>query len=359
MNPKNRSRRQFLHTAGGLAIGSLASHAASTDGGNRIRIGQFGTRHAHASGKLDAIRSLPDLFDVIGVVEPDDARWEEVRQRAPYAGCKRLTEAELLNDTSVQAVAVETDVVDLVPTAMRCLDAGKHLHLDKPAGESLEACRAMHALATEKHLTIQMGYMLRYNPAFQFLYEVLEEGWLGEITEVSGMMGKFMNDEGRAQLSIYEGGGMFELACHLIDQVVTVLGKPDKVTPFIRRTRPEQDNFADNQLAVFEYSTALATVRCNHIDRMGGPRREFRVSGVDGTLEIRPLESGQVRLGLSRDCGPYKKGFQDLTFRREGGRYDAEFIDLAKVIRGEKKLAWDGAHDIATHQAVLEACGLI
>ena len=30
-------------------------------------------------------------------------------------------------------------------------------------------------------------------------------------------------------------------------------------------------------------------------------------------------------------------------------------IDLAKVIRGEKKLAWDAAHDIAVHETVLLA----
>ena len=31
------------------------------------------------------------------------------------------------------------------------------------------------------------------------------------------------------------------------------------------------------------------------------------------------------------------------------GRYDNEFRDLARVIRGEKKLQWDSAHDLAVH----------
>ncbi|MFT5129780.1 MAG: putative dehydrogenase [Rhodothermales bacterium] len=343
-------RREFLAAAtmGASALGA----------GSRIKIGQVGTTHPHAQGKLEAIRKFPELFELVGIVEADDLRWAAIGKRGGYAAVPRISEEQLFNTPGLQAVTVETRVQDLVPTALRCLEAGVHIHLDKPAGESLPACKAMHALAARKQRVIQMGYMLRYHPAFEFLYQVLDKGWLGELTEVSGMMGKYMNDAGRRELSVFAGGGMFELACHLIDQVVTVLGKPTAVTPFTRRSFPEKDSFADNQLAVLEYPKAIATVRCNHIDRMGGPRREFSVTGTDGTLEIRPLESGDVRLGLSRGQGKYKKGYQDLRFPRIGGRYDGEFLDLARVIRGEKELAWNATHDIATHEAVLMACGL-
>jgi predicted dehydrogenase len=342
-------RRQFL----GVGLAGACALAA----GPRIKIGQIGSTHPHAQGKLEAIRKFPELFELVGVVEPDDARWKEVGKRGPYSGVPRLSEEQLFNTPGLQAVAVETRVQDLVPTAMRCLEAGLHMHLDKPAGESLADCKAMHALATRKRRVIQMGYMLRYNPAFEFLYSVLEKGWLGEVTEVSGMMGKYMGDSGRRDLAAFAGGGMFELGCHLIDQVVTVLGKPTSVSAFTRRTFPDKDSFADNQLAVLEYPKAIATVRCNHIDRMGAPRRQFSVTGTDGTLEIRPLESGAVRLGLSRGQETYKKGYQELSFPRKGGRYDGEFLDLARVIRGEKELAWDAAHDIATHEALLLASG--
>jgi len=39
-------------------------------------------------------------------------------------------------------------------------------------------------------------------------------------------------------------------------------------------------------------------------------------------------------------------------------RYIREFMDLAKVVRGEKKLAWDAAHDIIVHETVMRAAGL-
>ena len=358
MDPKPlTTRREFVRlSAGATALAALP--CLSLGATPRIKIGQIGTKHAHAHGKMDAIRKYPDVFEVVGVVEPDAKQRDEVKGRKTYQGLQWLTEKELLAIPGLQAVAVETHVSNLASTGLRCLQAGKHIHLDKPAGDSMSECRALHAEAEQRGLTIQMGYMLRYNPAFQFLFEVLEQGWLGEITEVSGMMGKKMNDAGRKQLAEFDGGGMFELACHIIDALVFVLGKPDSVTAFTHRTQPDKDTFADNQMAVFDYQNAIGTIRCNHIDPLGFARRQFNVTGTQGTLQIQPLEPPKVRLGLDRPQGRFKKGFQDVQVPTSPGRYDHEFLDLAKIIRGEKKLAWSHEHDLAVQEAVLRASGM-
>jgi len=354
-------RRHFTATATATATAALAAtpFAARGETGEKLKVGQFGTKHAHARGKLESVQSLPDLYEVVGVVEPDDAQWDRVKEQPAYAACRRLTADELFATPGLRAVVVETGVRQLVPTATRCLEAGFSIHLDKPAGESLEDCRAMHALAEEKGLTIQMGYMLRYLPSLVFAREIVAKGWLGEITEVSAVIGKFASDDLRKELAQYPGGGMFELACHLIDQVVTILGAPDRVEAFTRRTFPGQDAFADNQLAVFAYPKALATVRCNHVDPFGGPRRQFTITGTQGHIELQPLESGNLRLWLDRDQEGYAKGTHELRLPYEGDRYAGEFRDLARVLRGEKDLAWDGAHDVATHEAILRASGML
>jgi predicted dehydrogenase len=140
--------------------------------------------------------------------------------------------------------------------------------------------------------------------------------------------------------------------------MVTVLGNPDRVTAHNRRTMPEQDSFADNQLAVYDYASAIATIRCNHLDPFGFPRRHFNVVGTQGTFQINPLEPPQVRIALDRPRGQFKKGFQDVGLPKSSGRYDDEFRDLAKVIRGEKKLEWDSKHDLDVHEAVLLGSGM-
>ena len=354
--PVTTQRRRFIfHSAAAVALRPHVSWATDSD---RIKIGQIGTRHAHASGKLASIRKLHDLFEVVGVVEPDAQRRQSIRDTGPYAGLSFLTEEELLNTPGLAAVAVETDVESLVATATRCLSAGVHVHLDKPAGTSMRACRAMHRAASARNLTVQMGYMLRYNPAFVRLFDMVADGWLGPITELSASMGKKAPDSTRKELSRFAGGGMFELACHVIDAMVSVLGKPDRTTAVNHQSYPEKDNFADNQLALFEYPHAIATIRCNHLDPFGFPRRFFEVAGEQGTFQINPLEPPSARVALDRAHGDLKKGFQDLKLPKSSGRYDDEFRDLARVIRGEKQLRWDAEHDLTVQEAVLRASGM-
>lgn len=351
------SRRQFLISSAGAGAAALP-HVQGAESGNRIRIGQIGTKHAHASGKIRAMRDLSDLYEVVGVVEPDPARRAALSKSDDYRGLPWLTEEQLLETKGLAAVAVETEVRELVPTALRCVRAGKHLHLDKPGGTSMSAYRQLRAESDRQGVTIQMGYMLRYNPAFELLFQIVRDGWLGTITELTAEMGKYGSDSMRRELSQYAGGGMFELACHVIDAMVTVLGKPQSITAYNRRSFPDQDSFVDNQLAVFEYPQTLATIRCNHVDPFGFPRRHFHVVGQQGNYQIEPLEPPKVRLALDRARGDFKKGMQDVEVPKKSGRYDDEFRDLAKVIRGEKELAWDSAHDLAVHEAILRGSGM-
>lgn len=362
-DPVALSRRDFIRqssiaTALGVSVMEQSRSFGAAFNGGRIKVGQIGTRHAHASGKMQSLRKLNDLYEVVGVVEPDPEARAKASRSDTFSGLPFVSEEQLFNMGGLQAVAVETPVRELVGTGIRCLEAGFHIHLDKPAGTRMSECRRLHSIAERQKKTVQMGYMFRYNAGFEFLFKALDEGWLGELTEVNGMIGKLGSASLRDELSEFQGGGMFELGCHLIDAVVSVLGPPDAVQSFTRRTRPERDRFADNQLAVFEYPKALGTVRCNHLDPFGSPRRQFAVSGDEGTLEIRPLERPRVRLAVHQDRGSYKKGYQDVTLPPMTGRYDGEFRDLARVIRGEKSLAWDAAHDLAVHEAVLLASGM-
>jgi predicted dehydrogenase len=169
-------------------------------------------------------------------------------------------------------------------------------------------------------------------------------------------MGKLADPGTRQKIGELEGGGLFELAGHIIDATMTILGKPTSVTAF--STPVGMDGVQDNQMAVLKYAKATAVIRSNHTDPFGGPRRRFNVTGTEGTFEIVPLESGKVNLSITKARGSYKKGAQSFQLDVPKDRYAAEFTDLAKVLRGDKKLAWDATHDIAVHETVLRAAGV-
>ncbi|MFZ4765924.1 MAG: Gfo/Idh/MocA family protein [Roseimicrobium sp.] len=347
------TRRDFHSRTIGTTLAAALASPGQTPAASKIKIGQIGTRHAHAGGQLAALRSVAD-FEVVGVVEQDEARRRRARNDDAYAGLPWLTEEQLFKIPGLQAVAVETEVGGLLDWAEKVVHAGLHLHLDKPAGESLPQFRRILDTATRKQRLVKMGYVLRYNPAFQFMVRAVRQGWLGDIFSIHAEMSKKLSVAEREPMRRYAGGTMFELGCHLIDSVVRILGKPGAVTPFIRKG---DDGFADNMVAVFDYPMATVTLRSAMIEIEGGARRQFVICGTKGSCEIRPLEGNVVKLTLDEPREGFRKGVQEITVDK-AVRYQADWLDFAKAIRGETTWEFTPAHDLDVQETVLRASGM-
>ena len=352
------TRRNFLKTS--IAVGAAVSAAApaihaAESAKSRIKVGQIGVGHAHST-KLSVYRKSPD-YEVVGIVEPDKRLRDEAAGEDAFRDLPWLTEEQLLGTAGLQVVLVETHVRDLLATAQRCIDAGMHVHLDKPAGASLPQYRQLLAAAEKHKRLVQMGYMFRYNPAVLLMRRALKEGWLGDVFEVHTVMSKVVPPAQRKELAEFSGGIMFELGCHVIDLVVGVLGRPQRVHPYPRKSGAHGDGLADNMLAVLEYPNAAATVKSTAVEVDGGSRRHFVVCGSAGTLHIQPLDAPDVRLTLDRDRGEYKKGTQEIRFGRYE-RYAGDAADMARILRDEKECDYSYAHDLAVQETVLLASGM-
>ena len=359
----NQNRRRFLQTASTLAAatawnpGLLCAKPAKP----RIKIGQIGVGHAHAAGKMQIYRELDKDYEVVGIVEPDDKLWAAASRQKNYQGLERLTRDQLLNTAGLQAVAVETGVDQLLKHAEACVDAGLHIHLDKPAGTDMAHYRSIMEKADKKKRTVQMGYMYRYNPAVLLLQKFLTRGWLGDVFELHTVMSKVVGAGSRKDLAKFKGGIMLELGCHIIDLAVRVLGRPEKVTPHIRKYG--NDGLADNMLAVLDYPGATATVKSSALEVEGFARRHLAVCGTEGTFHIQPLDrpSASISLGRRRQDGDLKfeKGVQEIPFQPPYRRYLGDALDFAKIIRGEKGSDFPSAHDLAVQETVLKASGMM
>lgn len=366
----NVDRRELLKIAGGLAsAGSLAESLAggwpralnaqesgSTANSRPIRVGQIGVGHAHAN-KLAVYSASPD-YDVVGVVEPDPVLRAKAQTQAPFSDCQWMSEEQLLQSLDLKVVLVETQIHELLATAARCVEAGKHIHLDKPAGASLPEFSKLLKQAQQKSLLVQMGYMYRYNPAIVLLRQLLAEGALGDIFEVHAVMSKVVDAEGRIKHAEYTGGMMFELGCHLIDTVIGLIGAPQNITPYVQHASAIDDKLNDNMLAVFEYPRALVTVKSSAMEVDGSARRHLVVCGSKGTMHIQPLDAPAARLTLSEPHGDYVKGAHELTFP-SFPRYVADAADMASILRGEKSSDFSYAHDLAVQTAVLQASQML
>ncbi|MEM6917266.1 MAG: Gfo/Idh/MocA family oxidoreductase, partial [Verrucomicrobiota bacterium] len=240
-------RRTFLSCA---AATPIAGFAASTK--PKLKYLQIGVGHPHAN-KIGVYEASDD-WEVVGIVEEDPDLLAAAKEDPTYRDFPFLTLEEGLNTKGLAVVGIETEVRDLLRYAEIAINAGFHIHLDKPAGASFPRFSELMKMADAKGLVVQMGYMYRFNPAIEMLHRILKAGWLGEVFETHAVMSKVMPPASRQAVDEFAGGTMFELGCHIIDLTVGVLGVPDKVTAYSRRVvDSEEDSLVDNMLAVLEY----------------------------------------------------------------------------------------------------------
>lgn len=333
----------------------------------KIKIGQIGVCHEHAAGKITTLRGLPAVFELVGIV--DDRRSTSARfagdDLKPYEGLKWVTEEDLFQIPGLEAVTVETPNHDLVPTALRCLKRGLAIHMDKPGGTDLEIFSQLRRGYEERRLPFQMGYMFRSNPAIQLLQNIAREGWLGDIFEIQASMShNYGGPAYQAYLRKLPGGIMFNLGCHLIDWVVSILGRPEKVTSFLKSTPGVPEGTHNHCLTILDYPVANVTLRASSMEVNGLEKRCFKVCGTKGTALLSPPERFdgkplQLSLTLTEGRGVYPAGEQIIDFGLRQDRYQEQLMELAQTIRGEKENPYTAKHDTLVQEVLLAASGLI
>lgn len=331
-----------------------------------IKIAQIGIGHNHGSAKMECMRRFPELFEVVGVCE-SDPKWRAERGGwQEYAGMRWMTEEEIFATPGLEAVCVEPDVPRLNEVAMKCVERGLHIHMDKPAGERYPEFEKMMRVAQKNNVIVQLAYMYRYNASIRYAIEQARSGKLGRVFEIDAQMSAMHPNGYRRWLEQYRGGDMFIFGSHLIDLIVYMLGEPEQVVPFLKNSFPEDSHCIDNALAVLEYPQATCTVRCTSAEPNGYYRRQLVVCGSEGTIEIKPLENPTVMsfalreeyIGAEIHQNGHKDARQYLDMPNKGGRYDAQMMDFARAVRGEIKNPFDYEHELAVQRTVLRACGL-
>ena len=330
----------------------------------RIKIAQIGMAHDHATGKMECVRKFPDVFEIVGIAEENEENMRKYVNLECYRGINVMTIDELLMTPELNAVMIETEEMSLITTAQKCIDKGIHVHIDKPAGNSIEAFKNLLTTAKKNNLIVQMAYMYRYNPAAKYCLDAVKNGRLGEIFRVQAIMNTYHHPEKREWMKAFPGGIMFYLGCHMIDLVLLMMGAPEKITPFCKSTGLDGVNVTDIGFAVFEYESGIATVEALSADVNGYGRRSLLVCGSKGSIEIRPLEgeyNSNPTLMLSLKETNQGREYTDckcvVPMPAITGRYDDMMLDFAQMVRDDKVNPYNYEYELLLQKTVLTSCG--
>lgn len=328
----------------------------------KIKVAHFGIAHDHSIFAMETLRKYPEIFDIAGVCEPDEETRRRFGTHENYAGLPWLSERELLEREDIEAVLCEGHELRSVSDAQKCVDAGKHVHLDKPGGTNLAAFRQLLDSAEQKKLALQMGYMYRWNPAMKYVREAVKKGELGTITGIDASFSIQYERNKKLWLRQFPGGMMFFLGCHSLDMIMQLMGTPTGAEAFNRSSGYDDDGALDTCLAVLDYPHGAATIRSSGVEANGYYDRTLKVVGTKGTLKIQPLETPTLLRRASIKDGiehPWHDYSISVFPGYPNGRYDDMLLEFASIVRGEIANPWSSGYEYELQKTLLKICGVV
>ncbi len=329
-----------------------------------MRLGMLGMWHTHADGIVRQVAEHPNEFALVGFYDPDPKVVAQRRKQwQPAVKDMRVFDRpEGLLAESLDGVVVEGRAFENLSLATLALESGRPVMLEKPAGTKIEEFRRLIDLAQRKHLHVQMIYLFRYMSAVQEMFRLAREGALGEVYMFRGRLPKDLEtyDHFVDELRPYSGGIFFEMGGHAIDMMVQVLGKPNRVTPFLAHHHVVPGKYIDNGVAMFEFDHAWGIIEVPAMEVAPSSRR-FEVYGTEGACIIPHLGSGHLANKAVQPIQVCKAGDKQWT-THELPAATLQIRDLrqfADVVRGGVKPDFDVAHDLAVQEALLAASGML
>jgi len=232
---------------------------------------------------------------------------------------------------------------------------------DKPAGTSWPQWQRVVALAAERKLIIQMGYMFRYHHGFQRIAQWVESGLLGHVYAIRAHMSTWLSEPEQRVIARHPGGICYDLAGHMLDQIIWLLGRPQQASAFLRSDGGVVPGFKDNTLVVCSYPRALAYVDIAAIEAPPVARR-FEVYGERGSAILEPFEPAAVlRLCLAEARDSYVQGEQFISLQDCPRQmlYELELDAFLASILGERPPDRPANHDLIVQETLLRATGEI
>jgi predicted dehydrogenase len=144
------------------------------------------------------IRNLHQASDCYlkTVCDVSEQRLRHMRRLYPNLGTTTQFE-ELLNDKELDAVAIATPVRFHFEMAKACLEAGKHVFIEKPMARTTVEGEELLELARKKGLLIMVGHTFLFSPAVRRMKEIVDSGDIGKIQYISARrlnLGLFQKD---------------------------------------------------------------------------------------------------------------------------------------------------------------------
>jgi predicted dehydrogenase len=330
-----------------------------------LKLAMLGMWHTHADGIVRQVVAHPDEFTLVGFHDPDPVVVEEKRQKwgPKVPGFKLFDSPQALLKEPLDGVVVEGRVNENLKLAKLALESGRPVMLEKPAGDNWDEHRRLIDLAQRNHVHVQMIYLFRYMSAVLEMLDQAKKNEFGKPYLFRARLPKDLPSYQRfvEELKPYKGGMFFEMAGHVIDMMVSVLGKPKSVTPFLahHHTAPPPE-FVDNGVALFGFDHAWGIIEVPALEVAPHSRR-IELYGTGGACIIPHLGSGHLANKNVQPIEVYRTGQPDWqTHELPAATLQiADLREFAAIVTGKKPPTYSMEHDLVVQEALLKASKML
>lgn len=271
---KTRGLRRLLIMALQHALGAPASAV--------VRVGLLGygaIGHEHSR----AVQAVPGL-ELTAVCDTDPARVDAALAYAP--GARGHTDADaLVADPDVDLVVVSTPPASHASWALRLLQAGKHVVVEKPFAVTTAEADQVLTLADERSLLACVYQNRRFDPDYLALRRVVRSGSIGTPFQLDSFVGGYghpcnlwHSDEA------VSGGAFYDWGAHVLDQLLDLVPDPVvHVTAATHKLRWYDVTNADHSRVTVRFTTG-AEAEFVYSDLAAALKPRWYVLGSEGAV---------------------------------------------------------------------------
>src|SRR5271170_5898004 len=312
-----------------------------------LGLGRWGANH---------LRNLHNLPIELYVAEVGEKQLEPARKLGIPA--ERLTTNYKNFIGKMDGVVVVTPAQSHFPLCKEFLEAGKDVFVEKPLTLANDESKQLAELADKTKRILQVGHILRFDPATLWLRDAVQNGEFGKVNMIRGHFGGFKRPRN-------DSGVMFADGIHFVDLFNFILGALPKSVLAIHHDFMGR-GMDDVSLVSLEYETphgkTWATVETEYF--IPGKFREVTVVGEKlsavcdynvAQYKIKAYENRHVRDGADF------KGVEGIMTQIECAPEEPLLAELRAFIKcvqtRQKPLAdgWAGYDAVKVLDAALES----
>ncbi|NLT42364.1 MAG: Gfo/Idh/MocA family oxidoreductase, partial [Anaerolineae bacterium] len=192
---------------------------------DKVRLGLIGCG-GMAQAHVQRFEKVRDRMQLVAAVDVDEGKAKAVAEH--FEGAVAVTDYRRVLDY-VDAVLVVLPHHLHHPVGMECLEAGKHVLLEKPMANSERECLELIATAERKQRTLMIAYCMRFHPLVTRMKQLLDLKTFGDVFQVSiwtEQLTQYWPGHWALNAKTLGGGQLFSHGCHYIDLLLWYLGRP-------------------------------------------------------------------------------------------------------------------------------------